>query len=162
MASRAAEVRHCAERAVIFLFIMTAFAETLDKKWTQAGLPRIEAEYTPISASSNAQQTGHIKPARTSASTTQLSQVLFLDDSGFPFNSREDAATGTRIVKETFTELGLEMHCGSDENKKSKTEKYYGYQRRPSTLARRTNYQHRTHYQLLRTTPKHPTTTLCT
>ncbi len=33
---------------VIFLFIMTAFAETLDKKWTQAGLPRIEAEYTPI------------------------------------------------------------------------------------------------------------------
>ena len=30
--------------------------------------------------------------------------------------------TGTRIIKETFTELGLEMHCGSNENKKSKTE----------------------------------------
>ena len=107
---------------VIFLFVMTAFAETLDKKWTQAGLPRIEAEYTPLSTSSNAQLTGHIKPSQTSGSTTQLTQVLFLDDSGFPFNNRDDATTGTRLIRETFTNLGLTMHCGDNENKKSKTE----------------------------------------
>ena len=107
---------------VIFLFVMTAFAETLEKKWTQAGLPRIEAEYTPISPSSKAQLTGHIRPTHSAGSTTSLSQVLFLDDSGFPFNTRDDAITGTRIIKETFTELGLEMHCGSKENKTSKTE----------------------------------------
>ena len=27
-----------------------------------------------------------------------------------------------RIIKETFTELGLEMHCGNNDNKKSKTD----------------------------------------
>ena len=101
---------------------MTAFAKTLEEKWMLADLPRIKAEYTPLLASSKAQLTGHIRPAQTSGSTAHLTQLLYLDDSGFPFNNRDDAATGTRIIKETFTELGLQMHLGNNENKKSKTE----------------------------------------
>ena len=49
-------------------------------------------------------------------------QALFLNDSGFPFETREDATIGTRLVKETFASLGLKMHCGDKDTKKSKTE----------------------------------------
>ena len=44
---------------VIFLFVMTAFAETLEHKWTLAGLPRIEAQYKPITPTSTAPASHH-------------------------------------------------------------------------------------------------------
>ena len=107
---------------VIFLFVMTAFSEILDNKWTTAGLPRVEAEHTPLTHLSTGQLTGHIKPLQKRGTTTHITHTLFLDDSCFPFNTKEDAAIGTKLVKETFTSLGLEMHCGTKETTKSKTE----------------------------------------
>ena len=107
---------------VIFLFVMTAFSEILDKKWITAGLPRVEAEHTPLNKLSTGQLTGHIKPLTKTGTTTYVTHTLFLDDSCFPFNTREDAAVGTKLVKETFASLGLEMHCGTKETDKSKTE----------------------------------------
>jgi hypothetical protein len=107
---------------VIFLFVMTAFSEILDKKWTMAGLPRVEAEHTPLSQLRTGQLTGHIKPLQKRGATTHITHTLFLDDSCFPFNTREDAAIGTKLVKETFASLGLEMHCGTRNTEKSKTE----------------------------------------
>ena len=107
---------------VIFLFVMTAFSEILDKKWTTEGLPRVKAEHTPLTQLNTGQLTGHIKPLQKRGATTFITHTLFLDDSCFPFNTREDAAIGTKLVKKTFASLGLEMHCGTKETKKSKTE----------------------------------------
>ena len=107
---------------VVFLFVMTAFSEILDKKWQAAGLSRVEARHTELDQLATGQLTGHKAPTKKKGSTTHITQTLFLDDSGFPFNSREDAITGTKIIRSTFASLGLEMHCGNEENKKSKTE----------------------------------------
>ena len=107
---------------VIFLFIMSAFLEILDKKWTAAGISKVEAKHTPLNELANGQLTGHKNPSKKRGSTTQVTQTLFLDDSGFPFNTREEAIIGTRLVKETFKSLGLEMHCGNKTTDKSKTE----------------------------------------
>jgi hypothetical protein len=101
---------------------MTAFSEILDKKWTTAGIPRVEAEHTPLSQLSKGQLTGHTQPSRKQGSTTYVTQTLFLDDGSFPFHTRNDAIRGTTLVKDTFASLGLEMHCGSNTNDKSKTE----------------------------------------
>jgi len=107
---------------VIFLFVMTAFAEILEKKWTLANIPRVEAEHAPLNKLHRGQLTGHTRPKQKAGSTTNVTQVLFLDDSGFPFNSKDDATKGTKLIRETFSSLGLEMHCGNNQNPKSKTE----------------------------------------
>ena len=107
---------------VVFLFVMTAFSEILDKKWQAAGLARVEAKHTPLDNLATGQLTGHKNPTKKSGATTHITQALFLDDSGFPFNSREDAITGTKLIRSTFASLGLEMHCGDNTSKKSKTE----------------------------------------
>ena len=107
---------------VIFLFVMSAFSEILDKKWTAAGITKVEAKHTPLNELANGQLTGHKNPLKKRGSTTHITQTLFLDDSGFPFNTREEAITGTKLVKETFASLGLEMHCGNKTTDKSKTE----------------------------------------
>jgi hypothetical protein len=107
---------------VVFLFVMTAFSEILDKKWQAAGLPRIETKHTPLDQLSTGQLTGHIKPSKKEGANTHITQALFLNDSGFPFNSREDAIVGTKLIRSTFTSLGLEMHCGDNTSNKSKTE----------------------------------------
>ncbi|KAL7431046.1 hypothetical protein ACHAXH_001423, partial [Discostella pseudostelligera] len=98
---------------VIFLFVMTAFSEILNKKLILAGIPRVEATHTPLSELSNGQLTGQTNPTRKQGSTTYITQT--------PFHTKKDAIQGTILVKETFSSLGLEMHCGSNDNKKSKT-----------------------------------------
>ena len=107
---------------IIFLFVMTAFSEILDKKWKTAGIAMVEAEHTPLSELEKGQLTGHTRPAQKRGTSTHVTQTLFLDDSGFPFETREDAAIGTKLVRETFASLGLEMHCGTKDSTKSKTE----------------------------------------
>ena len=107
---------------VIFLFVMSAFSEILDKKWTAAGITRVEIEHTPLNELANGQLTGQKNPLKKRGQTTHITQTLFLDDSGFPFNTREEAITGTKLIKETFASLGLEMHCGNNMTDKSKTE----------------------------------------
>ena len=107
---------------VIFLFVMSAFSEILDKKWTAAGITKVEIEHTPLDQLADGQLTGHRNPTKKRGSTTNVTQTLFLDDSGFPFNTREEAITGTKLVIETFASLGLEMHCGNKTTNKSKTE----------------------------------------
>ena len=107
---------------VIFLLVMTAFSEILDKKWEAAGLSRVEAEHTPIDQLATGQLTGHKNPTRKHGTTTYITQTLFVDDSAFPFNTKDEVTTGTRLIKETFASIGLEMHCGNKDSTKSKTE----------------------------------------
>ena len=135
---------------------MTAFSEILDKKWTAAGITRVEAEHTPLPTLRDGQLTGHTNPQRKRGSTTHITQTLFLDDSGFPFNTREDAITGTQLVKETFASLGLEMHCGTKDTDKSKTEILWVPSPTFYTNAAAQMHQH----QLAPNLEPHPTTVL--
>ncbi len=45
--------------SVISLFLMSAFAETLEKEWKQSGLP--EATFKNVTTASKGQLTGHLK-----------------------------------------------------------------------------------------------------
>ena len=44
---------------VLFLFLMTAFAETLDSVWDEANIPRAEFHHTPLDNLENGQLISH-------------------------------------------------------------------------------------------------------
>ena len=110
---------------VIFLLLMTAFAEILEAKWTIAKIDKIQFNHCNLDTNSlsTGRLTGHNtkRTNRTSSCATAVTHMLYLDDGSFPFNTREDMIAGCEIINDTFNELGLEMHTGKGD-KKSKTE----------------------------------------
>lgn len=134
---------------VIFLLIMTAFSETLETNWTAAGIPKTQFHRANLSNTAllGAQLTGHsTKGALRSSPSFDVFHILYLDDGSFLFATRDDMIRGLDIINNTFTQLGLEMHVGSND-KKSKTEAM-------SSLPATSSTTHRTslHHLLSRTT----------
>ena len=111
---------------VLFLFIMSAFAETLEQEWETASIPKASFYHTPLDNLQKGQLISH----PTSKSYLRVSdifkiiQTLFVDDGAFIFESREDLTKGLEILKKVFDYFGLEMHLGKG-NKASKTECVY-------------------------------------
>ena len=70
---------------------MTAFAETLDKKWSAANLPKVQTLHTPTANLPKGQLTGHKQANFKKGESHEITQMLYLDDGAFPFNTREDA-----------------------------------------------------------------------
>jgi len=114
---------------VLFLFLMNAFAESLEKIWELKGLERV----TVVRASDEDFENGigivrgHTPKQYQSSKLVILSifQCLFVDDGAFPFNSREQLALGCEVIYDHFARFGLEMHIGRTVNGKetaSKTE----------------------------------------
>jgi len=58
------------------------------------------------------------------SATFKIFNILYLDDGSFIFVSRDDLTIGLNIINNTFKQLGLEMHVGTNK-KKSKTEVMY-------------------------------------
>jgi hypothetical protein len=106
---------------------MAAFSETLEANLTAANIPKTRFHRANLSNASlmKAQLTGHsIKQAARDSSFVDVFNILYLDDGSFLFASRDDMIKGLEIINNTFAQLGLEMHVGSD-GKKSKTEAMY-------------------------------------
>ncbi len=108
--------------SVIFLFLMSTFAETLEKEWKQSGLP--EATFKNVTNASKGQLTGHLKSSAKRALDLIIHQILYIDDGAFFFETREDATLGLNLINKVFAKLGLEMHIGRGNNQ-SKMEVTY-------------------------------------
>ena len=112
---------------VIFLLIMAAFSETLEANLTAANIPKTRFHRANLSNISlmNSKLTGHsIKQETPRSLITDVFNILYLDDGSFLFAARSDMIKGLEIINNTFEQLGLEMHVGSN-GKKSKTEAMY-------------------------------------
>ena len=117
---------------VLFLFYMSAFAESLETEWEHQGLGKAEFVRARTGDIENeiGQLTSH--PLINSNELTpygkgsifEILQLLYIDDGAFIFNSRADLEHGAQIINEHFKKFGMEMHVGRDE-KKAKTEFMY-------------------------------------
>ena len=103
---------------VLFLFLMLAFAETLENKWKNDGnINPIEFKY-PTSANG-----GQLKAQKHNSHglILHIIQLLYVDDGVFPFDSREDLTKGANEIYHLFKKFGLLMHIGKgDADSKTK------------------------------------------
>jgi hypothetical protein len=93
---------------VIFLFLMSAFAETLEKEWKQSGLP--ETTFKNVTNASKGQLTGHLMSSAERGLDLIIHQIPYINDGAFFFQTREDAMLGLNLINKMIAKLGLEMH----------------------------------------------------
>ena len=114
---------------VLFLFFMSAFAESLETEWEHQGLSKAEFMRTPVEEVGNdfGQLTSHplidsnCPTPYGGGSIFEILQLLYIDDGAFVFNNRANLERGAEVINEHFKKFGMEMHVGRDE-KKAKTE----------------------------------------
>jgi hypothetical protein len=117
---------------VLFLFLMTAFADLMEKKFTQAGISRPEMMRESDESFHKGQFIRH-DIAKCHKSPTVISFIvdlaIYVDDIAVAFPSREQLEKGIRIIQSIFTSLGMEMHIGEKTSEttwgESKTECLY-------------------------------------
>jgi len=106
---------------ILFLFLMLAFTETLEEEYEK------EWQVKPIEYRYHADENlGQLKSKNfnTEGLILKLTQLLYIDDSFFPFNTREDLIKGGNKIYFLFKKFGLLMHIGKG-NDDSKTKAMY-------------------------------------
>jgi hypothetical protein len=108
---------------VLFVFLMQAFAETLEKKWKgEWGINSLQYRYlkqvNAIRGRLRAQST------TTAGTVFELIYLLYVDDGVFMFETEQEMVKGADLIAEHFKVFGLKMHYGKDGGK-SKTEAMY-------------------------------------
>ena len=110
---------------VLFLFLISAFAETLEAEWKQAGIEvcTVRSFVGPSLISGKGKLRGHLPKEYLAQDLTavEILQCLYVDDGAFIFKSCADMTKGLALLHRHFDRLGLEMHIGRGENS-SKTE----------------------------------------
>jgi len=96
--------------SVLFLFLMSAFVETLEKEWRSSNLP--QSTLKNITNMNRGQLTGHTKENMQRGIKFIIHQILYIDDRAFFFESRENATSCLEMINQVFTKFGLEMHIG--------------------------------------------------
>ena len=101
---------------VLFLFLMSAFAETLEAEWKRAriGVCTVRSFVGSSLISGKGKLRGHLPKEYLSRDLTavEIFQCLYVDDGAFIFNSRADMTRGLALLYRHFGRLGLEMHIG--------------------------------------------------
>ncbi len=101
---------------VLFLFLMSAFAETLEAEWKkeQIRVCTVRSFVGPSLLSGKGKLRGHLPKEYLSRALTavEILQCLYVDDGAFIFNSRADMTKGLALLYRHFARLGLEMHIG--------------------------------------------------
>jgi hypothetical protein len=96
----------------LFLFLMTAFAETLELEWKREKIEIV----TVMTAADNQIQEGQLcshTPKMFCSkilSAYKIFQCLYKDNRAFPFDTRESLMRGMTLVYWHFGRFGLEMH----------------------------------------------------
>ena len=110
---------------VLFLFLMSAFAETLEIEWKAAGIDvcTVRSIVGRKLALGEGKIRGHLPKEYMSRTLTavEIFQCLYVDDGAFIFSSRANMTRGLALVHKHFGRLGLEMHIGRNDAP-SKTE----------------------------------------
>jgi hypothetical protein len=110
---------------VLFLFLMSAFAETLETKWKTAGIDvcTVRSITGPELAAGKGKIRGHLPKEYLSnkLTTIEILQCLYVDDGAFIFSSQENMTKGLALIYSHLARFGLEMHI-SRAGSPSKTE----------------------------------------
>ena len=108
---------------VLFLFLMSAVAETLEAAWKQAGIEVLTVAHTPANELNTGCVQGHTPRMYTSRKLTtyEICQLFYVDDGAFPFPTRDALIKGLALVHTHLACFGLEVHIGQNGNP-SKTE----------------------------------------
>ena len=101
---------------VLFLFLMSAFAETLETEWKkeQIEVCTVRSVVGPSLLSGKGKLRGHLRKEYSSSTLTgiEILQCLYVDDGAFIFTSHADMTKGLTLIYRHFARLGLEMHIG--------------------------------------------------
>ena len=90
---------------VLFLFLMSAFAETLEVAWKEAGIDVC----TVRSVTGTRLTAGNLARDLTAV---KIFQCLYVDDGAFISSSRDNLIQGIDLIHHHFARLDLEMHIG--------------------------------------------------
>ncbi len=98
----------------LFLFLMTAFAETLELLWKQMDIPILSVMTAADENLANGKICIHTPAMFKSKKLTayEILQCLYVDAGAFPFGTREDLQQGMELIYHHFARFGLEMHIG--------------------------------------------------
>ena len=91
---------------VLFLFLMSAFAETLEVAWREAGIEVC----TVRSVTGTRLTAGNLARNLTAVEIFQC--FLYVDYGAFISSSRDNLIQGIDLIHHHFARLGLEMHIG--------------------------------------------------
>jgi hypothetical protein len=101
---------------VLFLFLMSASAETLETEWKNAGIGvcMVQSVIGEKLLASEGKLRGHLPKDYLSQGLTavEILQCLYVDDGAFIFVSCTDSKKGLTLIHKHFERLGLEMHVG--------------------------------------------------
>ena len=106
---------------VLFLFLMMAFSETLEDKWTALGLRKPQFARKDNSPRPTGQLVSHRPRTFSSGTLFDLFYIIYVDDGAFVFELRNDIEKGITLLYDHFARFGLEMHIDT-RKKPSKTE----------------------------------------
>jgi hypothetical protein len=99
---------------VLFLFLMTAFAETLELIWKQMDILILSVMMAANKNLTNGKICSHTPAMFKSKKLTayEILQCLYVDVGAFPFGTREDLQQEMKLIYCHFVQFGLEMHIG--------------------------------------------------
>ncbi len=101
---------------VLFLFLMSAFAEMLEAKWKNAGIGvcTVRSFVGQKLAPGEGKLQGHLPKEYLAQMLTDVKilQCLYVDNGTFIFASRANMMQGLTLIYQHFGHLGLEMHIG--------------------------------------------------
>ena len=116
---------------VLFLFVMQAALESLEKVWSEHNIVLPSFTWLPNNedGTSNGTLTGQ-RSNKHGEFFIFFLHSLYADDGAFIFASREDMITGTSLLHTYLQRFGMLMHAGSratetSEGSESKTEAVY-------------------------------------
>jgi hypothetical protein len=89
---------------VLFLFVVTAFAETLEIVWKQQGIPILNVMTTADDKLSKGRICSHAPAMFLSKSLNacEILQCLYIDDIGIPFGTQKDLQQGMELILHHF------------------------------------------------------------
>jgi len=99
---------------ILFLFLVTAFAETLGIVWKDQGIPILSVMTAADEHLAEGKICSHTPAMFRSKKLAryEILQCLYVDDGAFPFGTKEDLQRGMELVCRHFARFGMEMHIG--------------------------------------------------
>ncbi len=101
---------------VLFLFLMSAFAETLELEWKNASIEvcKVKSVISLQLANGGGKLQGHLPKDYLSRSlaAVEIIQCLYIDDGAIIFTSQTNLTMGLDLIHKHFMHFGLEMHIG--------------------------------------------------
>ena len=101
---------------VLFLFLIMAFAETLEKEWIKVDLNMFNMRQHTHSPCDVGKITGHKKKSFDPGTLLALFCVIYVDNGMFTFEDCDQITQGLTLIYHHFTRFGLKMHVDNGKN----------------------------------------------